>query len=96
MATTVDPRKPLGIVLLVIGLGLGLAQLSTFPGMLFGGCTEVNAQDGDGQGIGIIGVEGTTLLYTPDGVNECRIPLPAVLAPIGLTTAGGGLLLSAR
>jgi len=96
MTATVDLQKYLGIVLLVIGLGLGFAQLSIFPGMLFGGCTEVNVPEGERQGIGIIGIEGTSLLYTPDGVNECSIPLPAVLAPIGLTTVGGGLLLSTR
>jgi hypothetical protein len=71
-------------------------QLATFPGMLFGGCTEVGVPAGQGQGIGVIGVQDSNLLYTPDGVNECRIPLPAVLAPVGLAAVGSGLFLSTR
>lgn len=44
----------------------------------------------------MIGVEDGNLLYTPDGANECSIPLPAVLTPIGLIAVGTGLVLSPR
>ena len=90
------PRALLGGVLLVVGLGVVLAQLVAFPGLLFGGCTDVGVPDGQGQGVGIIGVEDGNLVYTPDGVNECSLPLPAVFIPIGLVAAGGGLTLSTR
>jgi hypothetical protein len=86
----------LGGVLLVAGSGIVLAQLGAFPGMLFGGCTDVGVPAGQGQGVGLIGVQDSNLLYTPDGVNECSIPLPAVFVPIGLVAVGGGLVLSAR
>ena len=86
----------LGGVLLVAGFGIVLAQLATFPGMLFAGCTDVGVPAGQGQGVGLIGVQDSNLLYTPDGVNECSIPLPAVLGPLGLVVVGGGLVLSAR
>lgn len=76
----IQPKKLLGTVLLGVGLSIGLAQLGTFPGMLFS----------------ILGVQDSNLLYTPDGANECSIPLPAVLTPIGLIAVGGGLILSTR
>jgi len=96
MAATLKQRKLLGSVLLVVGLSLVLAQLVAFPGMLFGGCTDVGVPEGQGQGVSIIGVQDSNLLYTPDGVNECSIPLPAVVTPIGLIAVGGGLILSTR
>ena len=96
MAATLKRRKFLGGVLLIIGLSIVLAQLGTFPGMLFGGCTDVGVPEGQEQGIRIIGVQDSSLLYTPDGANECSIPLPAVLTPIGLIAVGGGLVLSTR
>lgn len=96
MAATLKRRELLGSALLVVGLSLVLAQLITFPGMLFGGCTEVGVPEGQGEGVSIIGVQDSTLLYTPDGVNECSIPLRAVLTPIGLIAVGGGLILSTR
>ena len=86
----------LGSVVFAAGFGILLAQLVTFPGMLFGGCTEVGVPESQQQGVGIIGVHELNLLYTPDGVNECSIPLPAVLLPIGLVFAGIGVVLSAR
>lgn len=86
----------LGGALLVVGVGIALAELVSFPGMLFGGCTDVGVSEGRGTGVGVLGVQGADLLYTPDGVNECSIPLPAVLAPLGLVAVGGGLVLSAR
>jgi hypothetical protein len=94
MAATFERRTLLGTVLLVAGLSLAIAQLGTFPGMLFGGCTDVGVPEGQSQGADVIGVQGSDLLYTPDGVNECSTPLPAVLAPVGLLAAGGGLVLS--
>lgn len=96
MAATLKRRKLLGGVLLILGVSIGLAQLGTFPGMLFGGCTDVGVPAGQGQGVSILGVQDASLLYTPDGANECSIPLPAVLTPIGLTAVGGGLVLSTR
>jgi len=90
------PRALLGGVLLAVGLGVVLAQLVAFPGLLFGGCTDVGVPDGQGQGVGIIGVEDGNLVYTPDGVNECSLPLPAVFIPLGLVAVGGGLTLSPR
>lgn len=96
MAFTLKRRKFLGSVVLVVGLSVVLAQLGTFPGMLFGGCTEVGVPAGQGQGVSIIGVQESSLLYTPDGANECSIPLPAVFTPIGLIAVGGGLILSTR
>jgi len=89
-----EPKKLLGSVLLIVGLSIVLAQIGTFPGMLFGGCTDVGVPEGEGQGVGIIGVQDTNLLYTPDGANECSIPLPAILIPIGLTAVGSGLIMS--
>lgn len=96
MAATRNRTKLLGSVVLVVGLSVVLAQLGTFPGMLFGGCTDVGVPEGQGQGVSIIGVQDSNLLYTPDGANECSIPLPAVLTPIGLIAVGGGLMLSTR
>lgn len=96
MAAIRKRRKILGGVLLIIGLSIVIAQLGTFPGMLFGGCTDVGVPEGQEQGVSIIGVQDSNLLYTPDGVNECSIPLPAVLAPVGLIAVGGGLVLSTR
>ncbi|MEF8828492.1 MAG: hypothetical protein V5A49_05625 [Haloarcula sp.] len=86
----------LGSVVLVVGFSIVFAQLLTFPGMLFGGCTDVGVPEGQGQGVSIIGVQDSSLLYTPDGVNECSIPLPAVLIPIGLIAVGGVSILSTR
>ena len=86
----------LGSVLSVVGFSIVLAQLLTFPGMLFGGCTDVGVTEGQGQGVSVIGVQDSNLLYSPDGVNECSIPLPAVLIPIGLIAVGGVLILSTR
>jgi hypothetical protein len=86
----------LGSVLLVVGFSIVVALLISFPTMMFGGCTDVGVPEGEGQGIGIIGVEDGNLLYTPDGVNECSIPLPVVLMPTGLIAAGTGLILSPR
>lgn len=86
----------LGSALLAVGFSIVLAQLVTFPGMLFGGCTDVGVPEAQQQEVSRIGVVGLDLLYTPDGTNECNIPLPAVLLPIGLTAAGTGLVLSTR
>ncbi|QKY17153.1 hypothetical protein [Halorubrum sp. CBA1229] len=86
----------LGGGLLIVGLSIVLAQLVTFPAMLFGGCTDVGVPDGEGQGIGVLGVADGNLLYTPDGVNECSIPLPAVGIPAGLIAVGIGSILSQR
>lgn len=86
----------LGGVSLALGLGLVLAQLLTFPGMLFGGCTDVGVPAGQQGGVGLLGIEGSNLLYTPDGVNECSVPLTAVLLPIGLVVAGTVIVLSTR
>ena len=83
----------LGTVLLSVGITISLALLMSFPSMMFGGCTDVGVPEGEGQGVGIIGVEDGNFLYTPDGVNECSIPLPAVLTPVGLVAVGGGLVL---
>ncbi|MFC6873526.1 hypothetical protein [Halobellus marinus] len=96
MAAILKRRKILGGVLLIIGLSIVLAQLGTFPGMLFGGCTDVGVPEGQEEGLSIIGVQDSNLLYTPDGVNECGIPLPAVITPVGLIAVGGGLVLSTR
>lgn len=96
MAATLKRRTLLGSALLVVGLSVVLAQIGTFPEMLFGGCTEVGVPEGLGEGVSIIGVQDSTLLYTPDGANECSIPLPAVLTPIGFIALGGGLILSTR
>jgi len=96
MAATLNRRKRLGSILLAVGVGIVLVQLGTFPEMLFGGCTDVGVPDGQGKGVSIIGVQDSHLLYTPDGVNECSIPIPAVLTPIGLIAVGSGLILSAR
>jgi hypothetical protein len=90
------PRALLGGVVLVVGLGVVLAQLVAFPGLLFGGCTDVGVPEGQGQGVGVIGVEDGNFVYTPDGVNECSLPLPAVVIPLGLVAVGGGLTLSPR
>lgn len=91
-------RALFGGILVATGGCLALAQIVTFPGMMFGGCTEVGVPEGAGQwqGISIIGVQESTLLYTPDGVNECSIPLVAVLLPIGLIFGGSGIALSSR
>ena len=86
----------LGVGLLVVGVTIAFALLITFPGMLSGGCTDIGVPEGEGQGVGIIGVEDGDLLYTPDGVNECNSPLPVVLTPIGLITLGTGLVLSSK
>ena len=84
----------LGSVSFAVGFSIVFAQLITFPGMLFGGCTGVGVSEEQGQGVSIIGVQDSNLLYTPDGVNECSIPLPAVLIQIGLIAVGGGSILS--
>jgi hypothetical protein len=89
-------RALLGSVSLAVGLGIVIAQLVAFPGMLFGGCTDVGVPAGHQGGVGLLGVEGMDLLYTPDGVNECSIPLTAVLLPVGLVVAGAGVVLSER
>jgi hypothetical protein len=46
MAATLKRRRLLGGVLLIVGVSIGLAQLGTFPGMLFGGCTDVGVPAG--------------------------------------------------
>ena len=86
----------LGVGSLVVGVTIAFALLITFPGMLSGGCTDIGVPEGEGQGVGIIGVEDGDLLYTPDGVNECNSPLPVVLTPIGLITLGTGLVLYSK
>lgn len=86
----------LGTGLLVVGVSILLALLMSFPAMMFGGCTDVGVPEGEEQGVSIIGVEDGNLLYTPDGANQCSIPLPAVLTPIGLITVGTGLIISPR
>lgn len=91
-----NQRALLGGAVLAVGSAIALAQLASFPGMLFGGCTDVGVPAAQQQGIGLIGVEGSNLLYTPDGTNECAIPLSAVLLPIGLVVGGIGLVLSTK
>jgi hypothetical protein len=86
----------LGIGVLVVGVSIAFALLLSFPAMLFGGCTDVGVPAGEERGVGVIGVKDGNLLYTPDGANECSIPLPAVLTPIGLIVTGTGLVLSRR
>jgi hypothetical protein len=86
----------LGGVLLVAGFGIAVALLASFPTMMFGGCTDVGVPAGEGQGVSVVGVADGNLLYTPDGVNECSIPLPAVGIPTGLIAVGTGLVLSQR
>ena len=86
----------LGVGSLVVGVTIAFALLITFPGMLSGGCTDIGVPEGEGQGVGIIGVEDGDLLYTPDGVNECNSPLPVVLTPIGLIILGTELVLSSK
>ena len=86
----------LGVGVVVFGASIALALWLSFPAMLFGGCTDVGVPAGEAGGTGILGVEDGTLLYTPDGANECSIPLPAVLAPIGLVVTGIGLVLFRR
>lgn len=86
----------LGIGFLVVGVSIASALLMSFPSTMFGGCTDVGVPEGEAQGVGIIGVEDGNLLYTPDGANECSIPLPAVLTPIGIIAVGTGLVLSPR
>lgn len=86
----------LGGVSLAVGFIIVLTQLATFPDMLLGGCTDVGVPEAQQQGVSLIGVQGWELLYTPDGTNECSIPLPAVLLPLGLIAAGIGMVLSAR
>ena len=86
----------LGVGSLVVGSSLVFALLLSFPAMLFGGCTDVGVPEGESRGVGIVGVEDGNLLYTPDGVNECGIPLPAVLVPTGLVVVGTGLVLSPK
>ena len=90
-------RVPLlGVGLLVVGMSIALALLLSFPAMMFGGCTDVGVPEGEERGVAVIGVEDGNLLYTPDGANECSIPLPVVLTPIGLVVTGTGLILSRR
>jgi hypothetical protein len=62
--------------------------------MLFGGCTEVVVSESQNKGASILGVQGSELRYTPDGTNECPIPLSGVLIPTGLVVVGGGVILS--
>lgn len=84
----------LGGILLAVGSSIVFAQLITFPGMLFGGCTEVAVPESQDQGASIIGVQDSELRYTPDGTNECSIPLSGILVPTGFVAVGGGLVLS--
>jgi len=86
----------LGGVSLVAGFGIAVALLVSFPAMMFGGCTDVGVPAGEGQGASVVGVADGNLLYTPDGANECSIPLPVVLLPTGLIAVGTGLVLSQR
>ncbi|PSQ56683.1 hypothetical protein BRD22_04815 [Halobacteriales archaeon SW_8_68_21] len=86
----------LGIGLLVVGVSIAFVLLISFPGMMFGGCTDVGVPEGEGQGVDIIGVEDGNLLYTPDGANECSITLLVVLTPVGLIAVGTGLVLSPK
>lgn len=82
-----------GGILLAVGSSVVVAQLVTFPGMLFGGCTEVAVSESQDKGASIIGVQDSEFRYTPDGTNECSIPLSGVLVPAGLVAVGGGLVL---
>ncbi|EMA64701.1 hypothetical protein [Halorubrum lipolyticum] len=86
----------LGVGLLVVGVSIAFALLLSFPAMVFGGCTDVGVPEGEERGVAVIGVEDGNFLYTPDGANECSIPLPAVLAPVGFVVIGTGLVLSRR
>ena len=87
-----EANSPPRSVLLAVGVSIVLAQLVTFPGMLFDGCTDDGVPEAQQQGVSLIGVVELDLLYTPDGTNECSIPLPAVLVPIGLIASGTGLV----
>ncbi|OYR87268.1 hypothetical protein DJ71_05550 [Halorubrum sp. E3] len=86
----------LGVAFLAVGSAVVLAQLANFPGLLVGGCTDVGVPEAQRQGVGLVGLAGSDLLYTPDGTNECRLPIPAALLPIGLIAVGGGLVLFTR
>jgi len=53
----------LGVGSLVVGVSIAFALLMTFPGTMSAGCTDVGVPEGEGQGVGIIGVEDGDLIY---------------------------------
>jgi hypothetical protein len=81
----------------LVGAGLLaiLVGALTFPDMLFAACTE--GAPGDGPPA-VLGVEGSQMVYTPDGgANTCQISMvvatvPPLLVLLGVLVLVGGFL----
>lgn len=81
-----------GLVCVGVGVAAIVLVLSTFPTLLVGGCTDVGVPDDhDGQPA-IRGVDDGAVVFTPEGVNECRAPIAYLSVPPALVAVGGVLV----
>lgn len=82
-----------GITALLLACAALLALLVLFPPLVLSGCTEVAAIGEPPGGPVIYGLDGTDLVYTPDGgVNECSTHVAVPGVPVALALLGGALV----
>lgn len=89
-----ETRMQAGIGFLLIGMLLILPMTQTTAGTV---CTNVGYHGEPPGGFEFRGIEGLSIVYTPDGgVNTCKIGLLSAGAPVGLAVLGIGLIVVSR
>lgn len=83
-----------GIPALLLATAGLLALVALFPTLPLSACTEIAATSGSSGWPAFYAIEGTELVYTPDGgASECSTHAAVPGVPIALLL-GGGLLVA--
>ncbi|MFC6905970.1 hypothetical protein [Halalkalicoccus tibetensis] len=77
--------------LLLATVGL-LALFALFPTLPFSACTEIPAASDASGWPAFYAIEGSELVYTPDGTNECSTHAAVPGTPVALLLVGGLLV----
>jgi hypothetical protein len=81
-----------GITALLLATAGLLALVALFPTLPLSTCTVAAASGGPAAWPSFYAIEGTALIYTPDGVNECATHAAVPGVPIALLLLGGLLV----
>lgn len=92
MTVNISPRtaKTSGIGIVLLAGLLGVTLILTTP---FAGCTDVGVEDSKNTGFEFQGIEEGSIVYSPDGVNECTSPVEVALVPLGGFSIGVGVFI---
>jgi hypothetical protein len=82
-----------GAGLLALGALFAAVLVLTTP---FTGCTEVGVPEGADTGFEFRGVQDGSIVYSPDGVNECQSPVEVATIPLVPLVGGVALLAYSR